>query len=322
MKITVHIGSTKTGSSALQAHLFKAREDLVAKGIWYSNSGVKSNAHHVLFASVHPGAWEMHKDELSGDIDERFAYFKDTLSRIISEAESAGIEHIVLSSEYWWTILPPQFRNIISLAFKEHDVRLVACIRRQDRWLEATYLQSVKSGEKRPFDEWLKARLSNPHFGGSHYLRILNYWTETLLPVETVVVPYEFTDRSEYIKRISSKVCDEDVGDIVVPTTAMVVNKSPNKEGCNALLQVNQRQQASPDRGAELIEIMKNNSRPENTKDATLLNIAEQQRLLLRFYKINDLVVKMYCPEISGSLFDMSEFSESEKIVASSAGHG
>ena len=67
---------------------------------------------------------------------------------------------------------------------------------------------------------------------------------------------------------------------------------------------------------------MKNNSRPENTKDATLLNIAEQQRLLLRFYKINDLVVKMYCPEISGSLFDMSEFSESEKLVASSAGHG
>ena len=74
MKITVHIGSTKTGSSALQMHLYSARSALEDVGVCYPDMGVKSNAHHVLFASAHPGAWGMHRDVLSAKEDERFQY--------------------------------------------------------------------------------------------------------------------------------------------------------------------------------------------------------------------------------------------------------
>jgi len=75
MKITVHIGSTKTGSSALQMHLAQAREGLREFGVLYPEFGTKSNAHHVLFAAAHPGAWGMHKDVLAVNEDDRFAYF-------------------------------------------------------------------------------------------------------------------------------------------------------------------------------------------------------------------------------------------------------
>ena len=316
MKITVHIGSTKTGSSALQMHLYSARDGLEDAGVCYPDMGVKSNAHHVLFASAHPGAWGMHRDVLSAKEEERFEYFVKTFSSILDYAERKNIGHLVLSSEYWWTLLPPRFHELVKLQFIEHDVRLVTCVRRQDRWLEASYLQDVKSGEDKPFDAWLDARIGNQSMGGANYLKILNHWSETLLPVETVVIPYEFEDRTSYIRNVASRVCDAEVGELVVPTVANVVNKSPNKQGLDAIIAVNRDSDPNLNRGQKVGEILSSQSRPENSNVATVLNVEQQIALYRKFEDINRLVVDLHCDRSIDTLFDTSDLVAQRECVS------
>lgn len=294
MKITIHIGSTKTGSSALQMHLAQAREKLLDAGILYPEFGTKSNAHHVLFAAAHPGAWGMHRDALSSNEVERFAFFRNTFECILEHAESAGVDHIVLSSEYWWGLLPEKFQKLISDNLQHHDVRLVGCVRRQDRWLEASYLQAVKGGESKSFEFWLRNKLRTPVMGGAHYLKILNHWNEILLPLETIVIPYEFSDRTAYIKKVSNSVCDKDVGSLTVPSEAKVVNKSPNAEGVEAILKLNKGDEIEARRIERMYEIMGSYSRPENTATATLMTELDQRRLLKRFRAINKVTECLY----------------------------
>ena len=316
MKITVHIGSTKTGSSALQMHLYSARSALEDVGVCYPDMGVKSNAHHVLFASAHPGAWGMHRDVLSAKEDERFQYFVKTFSSILDYAERKNIGHLVLSSEYWWTLLPPRFHELVKLQFIEHDVRLVTCVRRQDRWLEASYLQDVKSGEDKPFDAWLAARIGDQSMGGANYLKILNHWTETLLPVETVVIPYEFEDRTSYIRNVASRVCDSEVGELVVPTVANVVNKSPNKQGLDAIIAVNRDSDPELNRGQKVCEILSSQSRPENSNLATVLDVEQQIALYKKFEHVNRLVVDLHCGRSMDTLFDVADLVARRESVS------
>ena len=309
MKITVHIGSTKTGSSALQMHLYKAREKLEDAGVCYPEFGVKSNAHHVLFASARPGAWGMHRDVLSESEDKRFEYFVTTFSTILDYAERKNIGHIVLSSEYWWSILPLRFHDFLREQFVHHETRLVACVRRQDRWLEASYLQDVKSGEDKNFDTWLAHRIGDHSMGGANYLKILNHWTETLLPRETIVVPYEFTDRTAYIRNVVTRVCDAEVGELAVPDIANVVNKSPNKEGVEAIISINKSTDSAVNRREKVGEILSSFSRPENTNMAALLSVGQQKALYNKFENINRLVVELYCTKNMDSLFDTSDLA-------------
>lgn len=313
MKITVHIGSTKTGSSALQLHLAQAREKLLDTGILYPEYGTKSNAHHVLFAAAHPGAWGMHRDVLSSNEGERFAYFQSTYERILEQAESEKVNHIVLSSEYWWGILSDKFQKLISDSLQKHDVRLIGCVRRQDRWLEASYLQAVKAGESSPFDLWLQNKLRTPAMGGAHYLKILNHWNEILLPRETIVIPYEFSDRTTYIKNVSNSVCDKDVGNLTVPAKAKVVNKSPNAEGVEAILKLNKGDEVEARRVEQMYEIMGTYSRPENTSKATLMTELEQRRLINRFRAINHVTETVYFQ--GNTLFKDIQYDDTRKIV-------
>ena len=317
MKITVHIGSTKTGSSALQMHLALARENLKNVGILYPEEGSKSNAHHVLFAAVHPGAWGMHSDILSNNEEERFGYFSETLASIICNAENANCQHIVLSSEYWWGVLPGRFQRVISDHVQKHELRLVTCLRRQDRWLEASYLQAIKSGEKRPFGEWLDNRLSGPNMGGANYLAVLEHWSATLKPKEIVVIPYEFTDRTIYIRSVVEAVCDASVGEVVVPLEARVVNKSPNAEGVEAILELNKSSKENA-RAKKINMIMSKLARPENTKSATLLTELEQRRLLRQFDSINMSLQNAYGNNEGKSFFLDDDIRMNDKIESTS----
>jgi len=211
---------------------------------------------------------------------------------------------IGLPISYWWGILPDRFQRLIAEQFQQHEVRLVACLRRQDRWLEASYLQAVKSGEDKFFEIWLDEKLKTPTLGGAHYLKILNHWNETLLPAETLVIPYEFTDRTEYIKRVSEKVCDGKVGGIVVPSDAKVVNRSPNAEGVKAILKLNSDSNPEIVRAKRMAEIMGKHSRPENTEKGALLTEMDESRFRKQFMQSNALVHRLYCHDGSKCLFE------------------
>jgi hypothetical protein len=88
MKLTLHVGLKKTATTSLQIALAGARQQLAAEGVLYPGT---PDLHHRLARSV--------KAAEAGDPRaERVA--RETLDAIATEARSAGLGHVVLSSEH------------------------------------------------------------------------------------------------------------------------------------------------------------------------------------------------------------------------------
>nr|WP_255720653.1 hypothetical protein [Acuticoccus kalidii] len=230
MRLILHIGSTKTGSSALQATLNARRDQLAEAGALYSAHGVAAGAHHLLAASIHPGAWQMHKDELPSD---RAAYFDETVAAIKAEAEEKGADTIVVSSEYFWGSLPPTVYKAFADAFRPARFEVVAFIRRQDEWAMSSYLQAVKNGEARPFEEWFEKTLQRTN-SGLHYFRVINRWAYFLDAEAVHVLRYGDVKENVY-----AAFCDTLGINVETNIPLARVNPSPTADGLALLLEIN-----------------------------------------------------------------------------------
>lgn len=225
----LHIGSTKTGSSALQATLERRRDELLAAGVLYPTHGIASSAHHLLAAAIHPGAWRMHEAALGPDRD---AHFDATVAAIRAEADAHGAHTLVLSSEYFWESFPLSVYRRLRRAFSPARFELVAYLRRQDEWAASAYVQAVKSGEGADPAQWVDRVLMRPR-SGLHYFRVINRWA-TLLGAPVTVLRYGDVKQDVYgafCAALGFKVSAE----VDNPR----VNPSPSVEGVHRLLELN-----------------------------------------------------------------------------------
>ena len=247
VRVVLHIGSTKTGSSALQAALHERRADLASIGAHYSASGVAAGAHHVLAASIHPGAWRMHADALPEDRD---AYFASTVATIKEEAAALGAHSILLSSEYFWGSFPAQLYKRFAEAFRPATFEVVAFVRRPDEWVASSYLQAVKSGEHRPFNEWFE-HVMGRWTSGLQYFRVINRWNYFLGAEKVHVLRYADTKANVY-----KAFCD--ALELQPDTTAPIrsVNPSPSAESVGLLLAINRSEMDDAEKAAQRRRIM------------------------------------------------------------------
>ncbi len=246
-RIVLHIGSTKTGSSALQSTLFERRDALAKAGVLYSMSGVAASAHHVLAASIHPGAWRMHVNDLPED---RSAYFDEQCAAIKAEAAAMDAHTIVLSTEYFWGSFEPSIYHRVRDAFEGYPIEVVAFVREPDEWVMSSYLQAVKSGESRDFDDWFSVAINRWH-SGIHCFRVIHRWDLLLKAQKTHVVRY--ADARKNVFKAFCEVVGIDVDTSLLPK---VVNPSPSPEGYRLLLELNQSDLPDGDKASERRRIM------------------------------------------------------------------
>jgi len=183
-ELVLHVGATKTGSSAIQHFLLQNRAALEPLGVLYPDVGIAGNAHHIIAAAIHPSAWRMHQDAFAGK--DRPAYFLQLVEQFKQAADESSAARAVMSSEYLWGQFHDAFYTPLQALAAAFEVRLLCYVRRQDDWLESTYAQSVKSGEGRSFREWLLRHLDQGP-GFCHYDRILRQW-ERVVPAERIHV--------------------------------------------------------------------------------------------------------------------------------------
>jgi hypothetical protein len=143
--IYLHIGAHKTGTSAIQAALNAEGRRLRYHGIFYNR-----------------GFYQLGKvlgtrSPLPGDERDRLRHEMDTKLRSRPERIIIG------SSEGFFGDLFQTYANIRSVAddlraiLAGHDVRIVACIRRQDDFVQSVYHQYVKRGGTLRFAEFVRA---------------------------------------------------------------------------------------------------------------------------------------------------------------------
>src|SRR6056297_28741 len=109
MKFYLHIGTNKTGTSSIQRSLSDSTELLAENGICYPDTG-RDDEYRV---AHHPFA------ELGRNFPRQMA---EQVASMVEEAESRGLDSIILSSEAFHTV----HAHIVGQALKGHDVEVFA----------------------------------------------------------------------------------------------------------------------------------------------------------------------------------------------------
>ncbi len=139
----IHIGSQKTGSTAIQGFLYNNRQALKQAGFNYVRSGRKKSAHNGMNFLFKRGNAQTVCDD------------------IVAEIEASPVDNHIISSELF-------FREGVALGLREHfperiikQTKIICYLRRQDKYIESVYKQSVKNGRIPPNSQKFLARKQN-----------------------------------------------------------------------------------------------------------------------------------------------------------------
>lgn len=171
-KIFLHIGTHKTGSTAIQTFLTKNRDVLKKRGVIYPVNACPDIAkfgHHMLpwaFVKDEGFVPRLYGEKLSSE-DKR-----ELVQGVLSEAKLNDV--IILSSEEFSTLTFEEVKELKSY-FKDYDVEVIVYLRRQDKYLESAYKTSVLSGSvnKNITDFCENQRLN------LNYLSLVEMWGST-----------------------------------------------------------------------------------------------------------------------------------------------
>jgi hypothetical protein len=147
MKIVLHIGTHKTGTSALQSFCGLNRKTLLARGVLFPRQASRSNSFNILPARI-----------AFGKVDEVRRFFSAT----VREARRANVGTVLISSESFYAMTgffyclynrpcgdywehERRCVEAVRTCLPEHvECSLYCYVRRQDRFLESLYNQCVK----------------------------------------------------------------------------------------------------------------------------------------------------------------------------------
>jgi len=147
MKFYLHIGTNKTGTSSIQRSLSDSTELLAENGICYPDTG-RDDEYRV---AHHPFA------ELGRNFPRQMA---EQVASMVEEAESRGLDSIILSSEAFHTV----HAHIVGQALKGHDVEVFAFLRPHAEYYSSWYREAVKSkNAKAPLDAFI-SNVYQPYF--------------------------------------------------------------------------------------------------------------------------------------------------------------
>lgn len=150
VKITIHIGLEKTGTTTIQGFLNRKRDALLETGILFPTSPGKSNQTLLAAAAM------SEKVNIRARAIERLGPdFDVALAREIkAEIDEAKPERLLFSNEHCSSRLHSveEVRKLKSYLEQFGDAfAVLVYLRRQDEFLLSTYSTSVKSGSVKPF---------------------------------------------------------------------------------------------------------------------------------------------------------------------------
>jgi glycosyltransferase involved in cell wall biosynthesis len=166
-RLIIHLGATKTGSTALQHLLEDNRPALLRKGIWYPEVGLFWQPGRPHKQAGHAGFLNPeNRQELRQHLLNGLALMP------------GQIHTIILSSEGFF--LNPQSATLIE-DFRDFDVEMVVYLRRQDEWANSQYAEFVAGGAinstSLPFAEWLQTGMARSCLD---YDRLIGTWEKSL----------------------------------------------------------------------------------------------------------------------------------------------
>lgn len=219
-ELLIHIGAGKTGSTSIQFTLKAAREALLERGTAYVGLVLE----HVQGARKHDWCTEGAPQKFFKSEDRNRA--KEEIYTVVRGAleryAERGVRQVIWSNEAFLTRREPIVEVVQRLAAEGVPIRLIAYVRRHDKWARSGYVQfgikyKTYPGPLRTFAEWVNAQ-------DIGYFHSLEAWRKAL-PGKLEL--YNFDTAGDVVSHFLDKAGLEDV-------EVIRANDSPS----NALLAV------------------------------------------------------------------------------------
>jgi hypothetical protein len=137
LKLIIHAGTPKTGTTSLQTYLDKKQRKLRGKGILYPHNLEKLKNPHA------PKHQWFEKNLVTTNLDSFLENFRNILSQVTSDTHT-----IILSSEgiynYWWNF-PDASKDVLSELSKLFDIELWVWFRDPIKFIESYYKQCIRN---------------------------------------------------------------------------------------------------------------------------------------------------------------------------------
>lgn len=162
-RFVLHIGTHKTGTSAIQAALYTDRERLAACGILYPETGRPEKR-----TGAHTG-----HHELAWCLTGKLGYTDFSLWRdLLAEVRAKDPRVAVLSSEYFWLLDTANIERIAG-HLECYSVSILLYLRNQFTFMVSLHGQGIKSGNvSQPFSQFIADRLWY-----CEYAKIIERWS-------------------------------------------------------------------------------------------------------------------------------------------------
>ncbi len=136
--IVLHIGTDKTGSTAIQKLISINRQVFEKKG-WLYPKKIGENGHR---------QWKLYDKLKKNEFD--------ILEELKKEVEESGLSNVLLSYEEYYKLEEEQIAKLLALlnSLNKGEVKIIIYLRRQDDKKESSLLQGIKHGILRGREEY------------------------------------------------------------------------------------------------------------------------------------------------------------------------
>lgn len=234
--VLLHIGVHKTGTTAIQAALADARDDLLARGVRYP--GKLQAQHRAALALLgRPWGW----NSRGGSVMDR-RHFDALVRRTVRHQG-----RVVISSEFFCEAPAERALETVQALGGKGRVTVVVTLRNLGKLLPSSWQQYLKYGLTTPYDTWLEdvfatpgASKISPTFWRRHdHADVLTRWSEAAGADNVNVLVLEDVDRSAQFRAFAQLL---DVPEeILVSRMDLTSNRSMTAAEAELLVRLNKR---------------------------------------------------------------------------------
>jgi hypothetical protein len=286
MKLWLHIGSPKTGSSSIQDFLFANRNELVKAG----------------FTTLTPGPRQASANRLAASIGGRNKHAPvDVAKDCFARARRDAPQDAVLSSEEFYLEGPAKLAHVLAPHIAEHDadVQIVLYLRRQDLFIDSFYSQRRKTGRFRgtlkEFALGFAARELN-------YVAMVDQWRAAFPNAGLHLRRFERTrfPKGDIVNDFMQVIGHADLADTLERPERR--NTAPNSD---VIALMDMLSEAGEFNTTRIYRLMEERGFPDTGARKTFVDDATRKTLLAHYADGNEALRAKFFPE-DDSLFDMT----------------
>ena len=292
-RLILHIGSPKTGSTAIQWFLHKNRKVLAGSGVNFIRAGRRANAHNLVLQARRNGTLPQVMDEITAEIHSQ-----------------PQMTHILSAEMYFAARIAPAIADHLPGDIRTNTT-VVAYIRRQDKFIEALYKQRVKTNRYHgDATSFLDVKAKTARYSG-----ILGAYAAAFDPVRMVVRPFErpHFPEGDVIRDFCRILGLSDTDPFIYPVATANATLSHEVSHLLALIA-----RSTTINTKDIIRHLSDRSEPDAFGSNDCYTLDQRRAVFERYAEDNELVRRLYCPDLP-ALFNTDDLAPGAEITAPSA---